>query len=214
MRIVAPFLIFAIFISSTLGQEHVQHRPICTIAFQTDPPTGGYPLVCIDGTLYFELTRTRLASDAPVRRPWKSKETCGYFELMSMKGETTIKNLGSGDLNEAGTTFIPKSIIDVDRSPAGFLGVDYTGTPPSVIIQKNPGKFSKWKIDRSDKQHGWYIENLNDSGKPAWLSMDRNAVAVVPLGRDAKSVVEYRRAVLSFESKPPFRITIQSDESK
>lgn len=77
-------------------------------------------------------------------------------------------------------------------------------------LTKSPGEFSKWKIRRGEQEGDWYVEINDGAGKTAWLSIASKPEVVVA-GRDGKHVSEFRRAVLSYDSKPAFRIIVQND---
>jgi hypothetical protein len=182
----------------------------CTIAMQTDPPTGGYPFECIDGVPYFEVSRARRPSDKIRALTAKNQDRCWHFKLAQREGSTTIFNLGPGQFGDSDDSpFIAKKDDD-GRGAAqpGFVVTDYTADPPSVKLARDAGKISQWIIRRSDKENQWYIENENDSGKHAWLAMAENPAAVLEEGYDGKGVVELRAAILSYDKKPHFRIDI------
>jgi hypothetical protein len=80
-----------------------------------------------------------------------------------------------------------------------------------VKLTKSPGEFSKWKIRRGEQDGDWYVEIADGAGKTAWLSIASKPDFVVQVGNDEKGVLEYRRAVLSYDSKPAFRIVVQND---
>ncbi|MCE9557234.1 MAG: hypothetical protein K8T91_28125 [Planctomycetes bacterium] len=210
---------FAISVISLLGfwnccavADEPKH-PIGVITMQTDPPSSGSLLVCIEGTPYFQTVRKRHADDQPVKWPWKSKEECRHFEMTSSISTTSLKNLGPGGLNVEGKKFIPKDDwVKLDVAQIGYLTADHSTNPPSIKLEKDAGKFSTWKLHPDETKRLWYIENENDSGKPAWLSKSRDTQAVMALGNQGAHVVEYRRATLSNEVKPSFRIGIANDE--
>ena len=109
-----------------LADEATAKSPICRIGMQTEPRTGGYPLVCIEGVPYFEMGRDRRSDDAPAPWPWKSRVECGYFEFQSLSGETTIRSLGAGEFDEGFTKFIPdEKLAESERPPVGYLTADY-----------------------------------------------------------------------------------------
>jgi hypothetical protein len=176
---------------------------------QTEPPSGGYTCICVDGKPYFQVMRARRPDDKITAGPWKKLVECWHFELSKSEGSTTMLNLGPGTLTEDETSFIPEEDPFGRRLPgAGFMTADYTTQPPTVKLAKDHDKLSKWIVSRSEKENQWYIENVNDSGKHAWLSMARDPVAIHEVGYDGKGVCEYRPAVLSYDTKPHFKIDI------
>ena len=101
----------------------------------------------------------------------------------------------------------------------GYLTADYSTTPPSVKVRIQQEKNATWKlIDtgetfRGDKE--FYIQNLNDQGKGAWLSLGSDSL-LFPIGHvdDAKEVRELRNAIVSFGKKPKFIIVGGANDGK
>jgi hypothetical protein len=187
--------------------------PIGTIGMRTEPRGAAWPLACIDGTPYFLVGRPRQPHDKPTGWPGKSGEQCTHFEMLSIDGETTLKNLGAGGFSLTTDNFVPKlDLPEADRPPTGYLTADYSVTPPVVKLGNEAGKFATWKVTRGDAKDDWYIENIGHAEKHAWLSLEDKATALVSVGYDGKNVSEFRRAVISFSVKHVFRISVENDE--
>jgi hypothetical protein len=88
-----------------------------------------------------------------------------------------------------------------------FLTGDYATTPPSVILTKEPTKYSRWTFvnkseTRSSEGGRAYIKNENDLGKEAWLSVDGKGIVF-------RQGWEIRQPILSFDCKTEFDVTDQ-----
>ena len=101
-----------------------------------------------------------------------------------------------------------------DPSLPGYLTADYSTDPPSVKLEKQPGKYSTWKISAAEMQDRWFIENDNGTGKRAWLAPEIKPVFVYPGGGRKEFTVEYYRAVLSYESKHAFKIRMENQPDR
>ena len=85
-----------------------------------------------------------------------------------------------------------------------YLTGDYATTPPHVILTKEPSKYSRWtftKIPKKIGSDGYYahIQNENDHGKAAWLSMEQKGVRY-------KAGIETLKPILSFKEKLEFYV--------
>ena len=164
----------------------------------------------MEGVPYFQLEHKRRDDDKMTGpAPWKKgSQNSIYFELSSdrIEGATTIKSLGLGNISDKDEKFYPASKEwGYDPSLPGYLTADYSTDPPWVKLEKQPGKYSTWKISRAEQEGRWYIENDNRIGKHAWLVPESKPVFVYPGGGRQEFTVEYYRAVLS-ESKHAFKI--------
>jgi hypothetical protein len=209
--IIAALSVFAGLGASGLVAAEPKSHPICVIAMQTDPPSGGYPFVCIDGKPYFEVSRGRQPADSPIHWPWKGQQECRFFQLTRTEGSTTIENLGPGMLDIKGQFVPDDKMTEPKPPPTGFLTADFSSDPPTVKLVKQASESSSWVIHSAQKKDEWTIENVCSSGKHAWLSLARDPTAVI-LGGDEKDVSEYRRAVLSYHAETFFKIDISHND--
>jgi hypothetical protein len=209
MRVIIFSLIYAAFsfvLMVDQGLAADKAIPICNISRAY---FGGF--MCIEGVPYFMGEHKRRDEEKLTAWPWKKNVVyCIYFELTSLEGTTTIYNLGPGDLSDVNSKFVSEKTPGDDKSKPGYLTADYSTDPPSVRIEKKPGKFSTWKVHRIEENKYW-IENVSDSGKSASLSMAEKPEVLSPAASGG-TVVEYQRAVLSFDGKAVFKITQQNDD--
>jgi len=93
---------------------------------------------------------------------------------------------------------------------AGWLVANGSTTPPSIDIDPNTAKSSKWIVPYAEKE-GYHLGALGADNKTWWLFMGEHPVVdVMPSG---KSVYEFRPAILSRDKKCTFRFS-KDDGSK
>jgi hypothetical protein len=111
--------------------------------------------------------------------------------------------------------------FDIDRKDPGYirarrcdefgrswLVLNKSTMPPSVKLDTT--KEAKWKITDAERE-GFYISIDDESGKRWWLTLGTSPLVWGSAG--AKSVIEFRRAILATEKRHAFRFS-QVEQSK
>jgi hypothetical protein len=192
-----------------------ESNAVCVIHMQTDPPSGGYEFQCVDGVPYFEVSRARKPEDKIVPFASAHPQYCRFFELSTTEGIANIKNLGVGHIANESGKFISDEMTEAKPPPKGRLVVDDSTNPPSVKIASGIELPSFWEIrDSGTKGLKWSIEFVGKNGRRSSLSMAKDASAVLSVGYENKEVVEFRRAVLSDDTKPLFSIDVSHPDAE
>jgi len=163
--------------------ELVGRARYCIYLLQAD--NTEWQLVRIERSLYFKRVIPRAARPDDRYFDRQVDYRCKYFEV-EREEPGYIKVEGCGAF------------------AAGWLVPDNSTTPPSIEIEPNTPKHSKWNIPYAEKEW-YYIGAADDGGKSWWLSMgDSPIVRTIP---GSKSVMEFRPAVLSRERKYKIKFT-------
>jgi hypothetical protein len=207
----------ALFLSALLpanlaSGEPPRTVPIYTLRIRVDRASGWLwkEFECVENVPYFDGERKRQADETLKARTWKSLEQAIYFGIPSLTDATTIKSLGPGGIVEKNDLFSPTKLPAADKSRPGYLTADYSTDPPSVKLAAAPTEFSRWKFTPAERKGAYYIENINKLGKHAWLAPDPTPAAIEQAGYSTTTVVEYRRAILSFNTKIAFSLALQN----
>ena len=95
-----------------------------------------------------------------------------------------------------------------------YLTADYSTDPPLVRLTKEPEKYSHWLFEpRSDHPFETLntIRNLNDSGKPAWLTLSEKAKWARFAGKGGSAVALFD-PVLSYNKDKKQLFDIRRDK--
>jgi hypothetical protein len=92
-----------------------------------------------------------------------------------------------------------------------YLTADYSTDPPRVILTEKAERYSHWRFEKTgggDEGFDAFIENENDRGKRAWLSMEEKDTIYnyTENGRISKGGVALRKLVLSYRKEMNFEI--------
>jgi hypothetical protein len=96
-----------------------------------------------------------------------------------------------------------------------YVTADYSTDPPRVILTKDPTTHSKWRFAATPRRRHYYIENVNDQGKDAWLSLEDSGKTYSWGRPDAGyRTVRVYMAVLSTKPRDFFVNDIEEDGGK
>jgi hypothetical protein len=94
----------------------------------------------------------------------------------------------------------------LDR-PKVYLTADYSTDPPTVRLEKAPGKEGRWEFVDAGKFSQAFIKHVQAADKPAWLSLaESGTILPVNLQNAQDMIVEVRDVILTPERKQAVRI--------
>lgn len=82
---------------------------------------------------------------------------------------------------------------------------DYSAKQPALKLTRGVEKYSRWELEFAGEKKGdepetyYYIRNVNDLDKDAWLAVDEK-------GTRFKNGTEFRKATISFKEKQEFTV--------
>jgi hypothetical protein len=85
-----------------------------------------------------------------------------------------------------------------------YVTADYFSTPPSIIITKEPEKYSYWIVSRNAKAP---IFNMNGFKTPAYFGLDFTIIKTKAPGSNGHQ--ESRKVTLSLDPKYQFEVAIE-----
>jgi hypothetical protein len=134
-----------------------------------------------------------------------AKDTRPTVEIPSDKGELRLSP-GVYKNDDTLQVYVEEYIREASKTQAEkhmwYLTGDYSGKEPALKLTKKMEKYSHWEFvavgeptGRKDHEpvQQYFIKNLNDLGKDAWLSMEKTP------GVRYKNAGEFRKATLSFD---------------
>jgi len=175
-------------------KDHSPWETRLVISASSEHPRGGWLLGFIDDGLAFELTGREETREDDLKLPAFPIEDrmmlATYRFLYSKDNDTLQLEVGSGrgKLREYNLW---------------YLTATYNDKGGDVSLSKEEVKHSKWKFVPTGKHSGevtyYYIRNVNDLGKSAWLT-------VGDVKKHYKGGIVTRKARLSFDEKQEFGI--------